>query len=60
MSNAPRASTPPQPARAARPLAERLAQAVAYELIGIVVVSPGLALGAGLSIDESLTTLAAL
>ncbi len=60
MSNAPRAISPLQRARAARPIAERVAQAVVYELIGIAVVSPGLALAAGLSIDESLTTLAAL
>lgn len=60
MSNAPRAVSPLPPARAARPVAERVAQAVMYELIGILVVSPALALGAGLSIDDSLTTLAAL
>lgn len=53
----------PVPAEASQTLRtprERLVQVVAYEVLGIAIVSPGLAWCAGLSVDESATALVVL
>ena len=57
MTNTPSPANAPRTLRTPR---ERLAQVVAYEVLGIAIVSPGLAWYAGLSVDESAMALVVL